>query len=96
MKAIYKKETLPDPSSEGNTYENFTLKRDVEFCCSDFKEYYKKSTGWSYEHGKFSIVDQISYDGHTVRIIDFCPFCGEKIDYEDLDKPKKSRKKKKH
>ncbi len=95
MKASYKKETLPDPASEGHTYDNYTLQRDVEFCCDSLKGYYKKSSGWNYEQGKFVIVDQISYDGHTVIAIDFCPFCGEKIEYKDIDKPKKTRKQKK-
>ena len=42
-----------------------------------------KNLIWSYEQGKFTIVDQITYDGYLVQSIDFCPFCGEKIDYED-------------
>lgn len=42
---------------------------------------------------KFSIVDQITYEGHSVQSIDFCPFCGEKIDYEDENKPQKVKKK---
>ncbi len=95
MKATYKKETLPDPAYEGETYDNYTLKRNVEFCCDAFKNYCKKFTGWSYDYGKFGIVDQITYEGHSVPLIDFCPFCGENIEYEDIDKPKKTRKKKK-
>lgn len=95
MKASYKKETLPDPSSEGKTYDNFTLQRNVEFCCDAFKNYCKKFTGWSYDHGKFGIVDQITYEGHSTSLIDFCPFCGEKIEYDDVNNPKKVRKRKK-
>lgn len=94
MKALYKKETLQDPESENNTYSNFTLRRDTEFCCEKFKNYCKKFTVWNYEHGKFSIVDQIIYEGHSVQSIDFCPFCGEKIDYVDEDAPQKVKKKK--
>ncbi len=94
MKALYKKETLKDPESENNTYSNFTLKRDTEFCCEKFKSYCKKFTVWNYEYGKFSIVDQITYEGHSVQSIDFCPFCGEKIDYEDENAPQKVKKKK--
>ena len=95
MKALYKKETLQDPEKEGETYTNHSLSRETEFCCDKFKEYCKKFTGWSYEHGKFSIVDQITYEGHSISTIDFCPFCGEKIEYEDKDLPKKTRKRKK-
>ena len=94
MKALYKKETLKDPESENSTYSNFTLKRDTGFCCEKFKNYCKKFTVWSYEHDKFSIVDQIKYEGHSVQSIDFCPFCGEKIDYEDENAPQKVKKKK--
>jgi len=94
MRALYKKETLQDPESENNTYSNFTLKRNAEFCCEKFKNFCKKFTVWSYDYGTFAIVDQINYEGHTVQSIDFCPFCGEKIDYEDENTPQKTRKKK--
>jgi len=94
MKALYKKETLKDPESENNTYSNFTLKRDTEFCCEKFKNYCKKFTVWSYEQGKFAIVDQITYEGHSVQPIDFCPFCGEKIEYENENALPKTRRKK--
>ena len=93
MKALYKKETLKDPESENSTYSNFTLKRDTEFCCEKFKSYCKKFTVWNYEYGKFSIVDQITYEGHSAQSIDFCPFCGEKIDYEDENTQKVKKKK---
>ena len=95
MKAVYKIETLPEPEKEGETYTNYTLLRETEFCCEKFKAYCKKFTGWSYDHGKFSIVDQITYESHSVSTIDFCPFCGEKIEYEDIDKPKKTKRRKK-
>ena len=95
MKAPYKKETLPDPTSEKKTYDNFTLQKGAEFCCDDFKSYCKKFTGWSYEHGKFAIVDQISYEGHSMRPVNFCPFCGEEIEYDDIDSTKKVQKRKK-
>jgi len=92
MKASYKKETIPDPESSNNTYSNFTLKRDTNFCCEKFKKFCKKFTVWSYDQGKFTIVDQITYENHSVQPIDFCPFCGEKIEYEDENTSKKSKK----
>lgn len=94
MKALYKKETLKDPESENHVYLNFTLKRDTEFCCEKFKRYCKKFTVWSYDQGKFAIVDQITYDKHSVQSIDFCPFCGGKIYYEDENAPQKVKRKK--
>ncbi|HSB84461.1 MAG TPA: hypothetical protein VLD64_08255 [Nitrosarchaeum sp.] len=93
LKAIYKKEALKDPENENNTYINFTLKRDTEFCCEKFKSYCKKFTVWSYEQGKFAIVDQITYEGHSTQSIFFCPFCGERIEYEDEDRPAKIKRK---
>ena len=94
MKALYKKETIKDPESENNTYSNFTLNHGTEFCCKKFKNYCKKFTVWSYDQGKFTIVDQITYDGYSVQSIDFCPFCGEKIYYEDVIAPQKVKRQK--
>lgn len=94
MRALYKKQTHEDPQSENNTYSNFTLKRDTVFCCEKFKTLCKKFTVWNYDQGKFAIVDTITYEGHTVQSIDFCPFCGENIEYEDEDSTKKIKKKK--
>lgn len=88
MRAVYKKHTLPDPQTDGKTYTDYQLLHSVEFCCDDLRNYFK-SSGWNHEKGKFVIVDQISYEGHSVRSIDFCPFCGEKIEYEDEDKTDK-------
>lgn len=92
MRAVYRKQQLPDPQKEGETYVNYELRRDAEFCCDDFKNYCKKSIGWSYERGRFVVVDQISYEGHSVLSISFCPFCGERIEYQDEEAPLKKRK----
>lgn len=94
MKAPYKKEKLQDPQSTSETYLNYMLKRDVVFCCEKFKNYCKKFTVWNYEKGKFAIVDQITYESHSVQAIDFCPFCGEQIEYEDESTLTKSHRKK--
>ena len=94
MKAIYKKETLQDPEKKGGTYTNYLLLRDTKFCCEKFQEHCKKFNAWSYDHGKFSIVDQISYENHSVITIEYCPFCGEKIEYGDKNSPKKTYNKK--
>ena len=91
MLASFKKEKLQDPEKEGETYTNYLLLRETQFCCEKFKEHCKKFTVWSYEIGKFSIVDEITYEGHSVSPIDFCPFCGEKIEYKDRDSTKKTK-----
>jgi hypothetical protein len=80
VRASYKAEKLQDPQSTNETYLNYVLKRDVKFCCEKFKNHCKKFTVWNYDEGKFTIVDQITYEGHSVQTIDFCPFCGEQID----------------
>ena len=92
MKASYKKKILQD---QNENYENFILSRDVLFCCEKFQSHCKKFTCWNYEKGKFSIIDNITYEGHSTAIIDFCPFCGEKIEYENLEFPKKIIRQKK-
>lgn len=95
MDAEYTKVTRPDPNSESGTYIDHTLGKDVVFCCERFKEFSKKFPAWSYEKGKFTIVDEITYEGQSQTAIDFCPFCGEQIKYFEI-KPdgKKIRRKK--
>lgn len=86
---MYKKETLNDPNTPSGTYVNYVLHKDVGFCCASLKSHCKKFAGWDYEKGRFVIVDKITYDGHTTSAIDFCPFCGEPIEYGEFDKSKK-------
>lgn len=83
MIASYTKQSLPDPENEGKKYINYHLVKNIEFCCEEFKGFCKKFTVWSYEQGQFTIIDEISYDGHHSRVINFCPFCGEKIEYKE-------------
>ncbi|MBI5697521.1 MAG: hypothetical protein HZC29_03295 [Thaumarchaeota archaeon] len=89
MDAHYTKITRPDPSSEGKTYSDHTLLKDTTYCCESFKEFCKKFPSWSYESGRFTIIDSITYDSNTQTQINYCPFCGEKIKYKEI-KPKKS------
>lgn len=92
MKATFSKEILEDPQDHKKTYENYTLIKGSEFCCDKFKSYCKKFTVWDYNKGTFAIVDKISYDGHSTLAIDFCPFCGEKIEYQEKKEPKSTKK----
>jgi len=94
MKVNFTKETLQDPQEIKNTYENFVLSKNTEFCCGEFRAYCKKFTGWDYSKGKFVIVDEITYEGNSTISITFCPFCGEKIEYENAESLKKKRPKK--
>ena len=94
MKVNYNKETLQDPQDIQKNYDNFILSKNTEFCCEKFKAYCKKFTGWDYSKGKFVIVDEITYEGNSSIAIAFCPFCGEKIEYENRDNSKKKTSKK--
>lgn len=83
MKAIFKKELLQDPQDKERNYENYSLEKKTKFCCEKLKSHCKKFTGWDYNKGKFAIVDKITYEGHSTTTIDFCPFCGEIIEYQE-------------
>lgn len=88
MNAEFTKITRPDPSSEGGVYSDCTLVKDTLYCCDIFKEFCRRFPSWSYEKGKFTIVDEINYDSNTQTPINYCPFCGEKIKYKELKKKK--------
>jgi len=94
LKTNYSKEILQDPQDAKKSYENFILSKYTEFCCDGFKSYCKKFAGWDYSKGKFVIVNEITYEGNSTIPITFCPFCGEKIEYENAENPKKKRSEK--
>lgn len=87
----YTKITRPDPDSASGSYADHVLSKDTILCCDKFREYSKKFPSWSYEKGRFTIVDEITYDGHTQIAIDFCPFCGEKIKYKEIKLKQKKK-----
>ena len=82
MKATFRRKILQD---QEESYDNFILTKDVKFCCEKFKAYCKKFTGWDYNKGKFIIINGITYEGNSTIEIDFCPFCGEMIEYENTN-----------
>ncbi|MEM2161037.1 MAG: hypothetical protein QXN55_08800 [Candidatus Nitrosotenuis sp.] len=86
MDALYTKITRPDPDSNDKSYTDHTLSKDTQYCCDAFKSFCKKFPSWSYQAGKFTIVDTISYDNTTQIPISYCPFCGEKIKYKEIKK----------
>lgn len=85
----YTKTTRPDPESASGSYTDCILNKDVVLCCDKFREYSKKFPSWDYGRGKFTIVYEITYDGHSQIPIDFCPFCGEKMKYKEIKIKKK-------
>ena len=88
MKAEFTKIIRPDPSLEGKSYSDHVLLKDVEYCCDSFREFCKKFPSWSYEKGRFTVVNQITYEESTQTEINYCPFCGEKIKYREIKKKK--------
>jgi hypothetical protein len=84
MEACYTKTTRQDPNSQSGVYADYTLSRNAVYCCEKFKLYCKKFPSWSYEIGRFTIVDSITYEGSEQTPIDYCPFCGKRIKYIHL------------
>lgn len=91
MIALYSKTVRPDPDSESGSYTDNVLERNTAFCCDRFSGYCKKFPSWSYEKGRFTIVDSITYEGSSQTEIDYCPFCGERIKYKQNKEPKGKR-----
>jgi len=80
--ALYTRISRPDPNSESKSYNDHTLSKNTIYCCTAFEEFCKMFPSWSYELGRFTIVNTISYDGTTQTPISHCPFCGKKIKYK--------------
>ena len=93
MNAEYTKTVRQDPDSPSGSYTDYVLSHNTGYCCDKFKEYSKKFPSWSYEKGRFTIVDEITYGGNSQTPIDFCPFCGEKIKYKEIKSKSKQKRK---
>ena len=64
-------------------YVSFTeLKIDEKsnFCCEKLDKYVSIVKSWSEKIRKFCLVEN-----NSLAPIDFCPFCGEKIEYVDVE-----------
>lgn len=60
-------------------YVSFTelkLEGKSNFCCEKLEKYVSVVKAWSSKIGKFCIVEK-----DILTPIDYCPFCGEKIEY---------------
>lgn len=86
LDAHYTKITRPDPDSQEKTYSDHTLLKETQYCCESFKEFCKKFPSWDYQLGRFTIVNEITYDSNKQISISYCPFCGEKIKYKEIKK----------
>ncbi len=58
------------------SFTEFKKEKDLEFCCEKFRKYCAIVGSWSDKIGKFSLVED-----NKLIPIDYCPFCGEKIEY---------------
>ena len=62
------------------TFTEFKNERELDFCCEKLTKYVSNVKAWSSKMGKFCIVEK-----DVLTPIDFCPFCGEKIEYISVE-----------
>lgn len=77
MKVFFRKEI------QAFEYVSFTeLKTETEsdFCCAKFQNYVSYVESWNEKIGKLSLVENKRFVP-----IDYCPFCGEKIEYISVE-----------
>jgi len=58
------------------SFSELKIEESSEFCCKKLERYVSMVKSWSSKIGKFCIVE----NDHLVPI-DYCPFCGQKIEY---------------
>ncbi|MCV0392807.1 MAG: hypothetical protein K5790_05865 [Nitrosopumilus sp.] len=61
-------------------FTEFKNENELDFCCEKLKRYVSIVKAWSSKIGKFCIVEK-----ETLTPIDYCPFCGEKIEYVSVE-----------
>lgn len=93
MIVIVEEKNRKDPEDITKNIVDIFLSKKSLFCCEQFKGYFKKFSVWDYATGMFGIVDEITYDGHSLVPIKYCPFCGEKIEYNNVKKEKSRQSK---
>lgn len=58
------------------SFTEFKSEADMDFCCQKLAKYVSAVKSWSGKIGKFCIVEN-----DVLVPIDYCPFCGERIEY---------------
>ena len=58
------------------SFSELKLNSQSDFCCEKLSKYVSSVKSWNGKIGRYSIVEKENYVP-----IDFCPFCGEKIEY---------------
>ncbi|QLH10842.1 hypothetical protein DSQ20_04670 [Nitrosarchaeum sp. AC2] len=62
------------------TFTELKIDKQSDFCCEKLKKYVAMVKSWSSKIGKFCIVEK-----DILVEIDYCPFCGEKIEYISVE-----------
>lgn len=65
---------------EYTSFTEFKNEDELDFCCEKLKKYVSMVKAWSDKIGKFCIVEK-----DVLTPIDYCPFCGEKIEYISVE-----------
>jgi hypothetical protein len=73
MKVYFRKEVQ---AFEYVSFTELKVEGEFDFCCEKLKTYVSVVKAWSGKIGKFCIVEK-----DVLTSIDYCPFCGEKIEY---------------
>ena len=73
MKVYFRKEIQ---AFEYVSFTELKIERESDFCCEKFERYVSSVKSWNGKIGKFCIVEKESFVP-----IDYCQFCGEKIEY---------------
>ena len=73
MEAYYRKEIQ---AFEYVSFTELKIENKSEFCCEKLQNYTAAVKAWNGKIGRFCIVEK-----ETLTPIDYCPFCGEKIEY---------------
>ena len=62
------------------TFTELKIEDKSGFCCKKLEKYVSSVKSWNSKIGKFCIVEKESFVP-----IDYCPFCGEKIEYISVE-----------
>lgn len=73
MNAYFRKEIH---AFEYETFTELEVKDGTTFCCDGLENYPSVVDSWSSKIGKFCITEK-----DVLVPINYCPFCGEKIEY---------------
>lgn len=73
MKVFFHKEIQ---AFEYVSFTELKIENESEFCCEKLQMYVSSVKSWNGKIGKFSLVEKNSFVP-----IDYCPFCGQKIEY---------------